>query len=94
VLQLTGNQTRNGVACHVWTLTTTVGSKKNVYTLYQSALSGLPVRYEMIGYDSLLGSHYDRYYIDYNDIMVQDHFPDSVFQVDPSTCHSMYFDTC
>jgi hypothetical protein len=64
-----------------------VGQKKNIYTLYQNKNSGLPMRYEMIGYDSLLGSHYDRYYIDYKDIMVQDILPDSVFKVaDNLTC--------
>jgi len=85
--QLTGSQTRGLVECNVWQNTTTFGSKKNTYTLYQNKHSGLPLRYEMIGYDSLLGSHYDRYYIDYTDIMVQDNLPDTVFAVpDNLTC--------
>ena len=29
------------------------------------AVTGEPVYYEIIGYDSLLGSHYDRYYVEY-----------------------------
>ena len=30
-----------------------------------SAKTGLPLYYEMIGYDSLLGSHFDKYYVEY-----------------------------
>lgn len=29
--------------------------------------SVIPVRYEMIGYNSLFGSHYDKYYLSYQD---------------------------
>lgn len=28
-------------------------------------MAGLPVRYEMLGYDTLLGSHYDKYVMEY-----------------------------
>ncbi|XP_065670751.1 digestive cysteine proteinase 1 [Hydra vulgaris] len=40
-------------------------NKYNVYTLYVKKDSSIPVYYEMIGYDSLLGSHYDEYKIRY-----------------------------
>lgn len=37
----------------------------------------------MKGYNSLLGSHYDHYYIDYNDYCVDEIDP-NVFEVDSS----------
>ena len=53
----------------VWQYVETVGKKKNTYTMTVKVNedgTAVPVRYEMFGYDSLLGSHYDKYYIDYN----------------------------
>lgn len=86
---MSGSETLEGVECNVWQNTSVVGSKKNVYKLYENKKSHLPVRYEMIGYDSLFGSHYDRYYIEYKDIMVQKKLPESVFQVPENmTCSS------
>ena len=85
-LQMIREDVYNGEKCRVWQNVTLVGKKRNTYTLYQSKRTGLPLRYEMIGYDSLLGSHYDRYYIDYTDVMVQDKLPDSAFQVPASEC--------
>ncbi len=41
------------------------GNKKNTYSYYVHSITGAPVYYEMIGYDTLLGSHYDKYYIEY-----------------------------
>ena len=42
--------------------------KVNTYTMYASVTeSPDPVHYEMRGYDTLLGSHYDKYEIDYAD---------------------------
>ena len=52
--------------CSVWQWSSRVGSKKNVYTIWLSLDDSLPVRYEMMGFDSLLGSHYDKYYVDYS----------------------------
>ena len=44
-----------------------IEERKNTYTLVVSTDGDTitPVRYEMIGYNSLLGSHYDRYYVTY-----------------------------
>jgi len=54
--------------------------KRNVYTLWQSvASSELPVRCEMFGYDSLLGSHYDNYYIDYVHVGAHKSLDDAIF---------------
>lgn len=43
----------------------------------------IPVRYEMNGYNSLLGSHYDHYYLDY-DSFDSDPIPDDIFKLDSS----------
>ncbi|KAJ3609791.1 hypothetical protein NHX12_024301 [Muraenolepis orangiensis] len=61
-----------GVLCEVWQNVTTVGYKKNTYTLWVSRLEAgqdppTPIHYEMMGYDTLLGSHYDKYLVDYQD---------------------------
>ncbi|GBP49768.1 Counting factor associated protein D [Eumeta japonica] len=71
-----------------WRMTQTIGDKINKYTMwvkYRQDLSGqnvpIPVRYEMKGYNSLLGSHYDHYYLDYMDYNV-DPIDPSVFEVD------------
>ena len=59
----------NSVQCDVWQNVTIIGDKfgrkKNVYTMWVKASDQSPVRYEMMGYDSLFGSHYDRYYVNY-----------------------------
>jgi hypothetical protein len=34
--------------------------------MWVDSKSQAPVRYEMLGYDTLLGSHYDKYYLDYS----------------------------
>jgi len=65
------------------------GGKRNVYTLWQSVDSQLPVRYEMFGYDNLLGSHYDKYYIDYLHIDVQKSLDDSIFTTPASECNCL-----
>lgn len=41
----------------------------------------IPVRYEMRGYNTLLGSHYDHYHLDY-DSYKHDDIPDDIFEVD------------
>ncbi|TNM93292.1 hypothetical protein fugu_018694 [Takifugu bimaculatus] len=66
----------SGSLCEVWQNVTNVGYKKNTYTLWvtraERAANGtespvLPVHYEMMGYNTLLGSHYDKYLVDYKD---------------------------
>lgn len=65
--------------CNVWQNITYKGRKKNVYTMWvtNSSCGVSPVHYEMRGYNSLLGSHYDKYEIDYSDF--SNSFPESVF---------------
>ena len=56
----------------MWQNVTTVGYKKNTYTLWASRAEdsqdpAVPLHYEMMGYDTLLGSHYDKYLVDYKE---------------------------
>ncbi|KAK6635157.1 hypothetical protein RUM44_000406 [Polyplax serrata] len=69
-----GEDTINGLACSKWSLTNTYGDKVNKYTIWTRSKKSLsakgdetviPVRYEMKGFNTLLGSHYDHYYLDY-----------------------------
>ncbi|CAG4983314.1 unnamed protein product [Parnassius apollo] len=73
-----------------WRMVQTIGDKVNKYTMwvkYRKSLKGdplpIPVRYEMKGFNSLLGSHYDHYYLDYRDYDVDDIDP-NVFVIDRS----------
>ncbi|XP_076864996.1 digestive cysteine proteinase 2 [Brachyhypopomus gauderio] len=61
-----------GVLCEVWKYVTIIGHKKNTYRLWVAHTDGqaafaTPHHYEMMGYNTLLGSHYDKYLIDYSD---------------------------
>uniref|UniRef100_A0A6Q2XRF9 Peptidase C1A papain C-terminal domain-containing protein n=1 Tax=Esox lucius TaxID=8010 RepID=A0A6Q2XRF9_ESOLU len=75
-----------GTLCEVWQNVTTVGNKKNTYTLWVTRPEGgvmggaeppRPVHYEMMGYNTLLGSHYDKYLVDYK--MFSSEFDPKVF---------------
>uniref|UniRef100_A0A8C6SKF6 Zgc:110239 n=1 Tax=Neogobius melanostomus TaxID=47308 RepID=A0A8C6SKF6_9GOBI len=58
-----------GSLCEVWQNVTTVGNKKNTYSLWvtrsENGPDATPLHYEMMGYNTLLGSHYDKYLVDY-----------------------------
>nr|CAD7196992.1 unnamed protein product [Timema douglasi] len=65
----------NGVNVEKWRLVVTNGEKINKYNLWiryknstkdPSVVEPIPVRYEMKGYNTLLGSHYDHYYLVYD----------------------------
>lgn len=64
----------NGQQCEKWRLNEVIGDKDNKYTLWisykKNKLTGvkepIPVKYEMRGFNTLLGSHYDHYYLDYD----------------------------
>uniref|UniRef100_A0AAY4DXH4 Peptidase C1A papain C-terminal domain-containing protein n=1 Tax=Denticeps clupeoides TaxID=299321 RepID=A0AAY4DXH4_9TELE len=61
-----------GVLCEVWQNVSEAEFKRNTYTLWVTRPEGgasvaAPVHYEMIGYNTLLGSHYDKYLLDYSD---------------------------
>ncbi|XP_004073923.1 digestive cysteine proteinase 1 [Oryzias latipes] len=75
-----------GSLCEVWQNVTTVGHKKNTYTLWvaKSERDGrkgtaVPLHYEMMGYNTLLGSHYDKYLVDYKDFST--HLDPKVFSL-------------
>lgn len=79
----------NGVQCDKFVLEQTIGSKRNLYTLwvrykpspkYPSSRQPIPVRYEMKGYNTLLGSHYDHYYLDYDEYSHED-IDNDVFEI-------------
>ena len=55
----------SGHMCTVWQNITVYGTRKNTYTMWIDQKSQHPVLYEMMGYDSLMGSHYDKYYLEY-----------------------------
>ena len=67
-------------------LTNTIGTKVNRYRLYVNLVTEAPVYYEMYGYDSLLGSHFDIYKIEYSDY--QTSFGDDVFDTPLAGIHS------
>lgn len=70
-----------GRYCAVWQNVTRWAQKKNVYTLWvtNSSCGVAPVHYEMQGYNSLLGSHYDKYEIAYTDF--DNSYPASIFDL-------------
>ncbi|XP_026499984.2 digestive cysteine proteinase 1 [Vanessa tameamea] len=83
-----GSETMQDSDTSKWRMVQTVGDKINKYTMwvkFRKSLRGeavaIPVRYEMKGFNSLLGSHYDHYYIDYSDYDVND-IDQDVFHVD------------
>ncbi|CAM4631314.1 unnamed protein product [Leuciscus chuanchicus] len=61
-----------GVQCEVWKKFTQAGHKKNTYRLWVTRPEGndspaIPYHYEMMGFNTLLESHNDKYMIDYSD---------------------------
>jgi len=75
-----------GQRCAVWQNVSYWGRKKNVYTLRvgSSARGPVPLHYEVRGFNSLLGSHYDKYEIDYSSFSHR--FPPSVFRLPEGEC--------
>ncbi|CAK9805575.1 Counting factor associated protein D [Anthophora plagiata] len=74
-MECIGKEMLNGQLCEKWRLEQEIGEKLNKYTLWIRYKKSpkipyfkepIPVRYEMKGFNSLLGSHYDHYYLDYD----------------------------
>ncbi|PAA50277.1 hypothetical protein BOX15_Mlig029086g5 [Macrostomum lignano] len=77
-----------GVMCNVFVNKTVFADKVNTYTLWVGQKDNRPYRYDMIGYDSLLGSHYDRYYVEYMEYDDKTRPQAKDFEVKaPKTCH-------
>lgn len=78
--QLVGTELKNGLDCEKWQKSVQEGQKVSKYTMWVKASSStngvaVPVHYEMRGYNTLLGSHYDHYYLKYSDFSPE--VPDS-----------------
>lgn len=75
----------------MWIYSKTEGYKENIYTMYTALTNPVePVHYEMLGFDSLLGSHYDKYEVDYADYSDEMPPPDA-FDIDEGLLLSFYF---
>lgn len=79
-----------GFKCDKFWYEEIIGQKKNSYMIwvrykkspkYPASRMPIPVRYEMKGYNTLLGSHYDHYYLDYDSYDHED-IPNEIFEVD------------
>ena len=74
-MECIGEERINGLLHEKWRKVEEIGEKINKYTLWIRYKKSpripllkepIPVRYEMRGFNSLLGSHYDHYYLDYD----------------------------
>ncbi|XP_048582580.1 uncharacterized protein LOC5516093 [Nematostella vectensis] len=62
-----GHEDFRGNNCAKWEHSFNIYNKVNTYTLYTTpSRPYTPVRYEMMGYDTLLSSYYDHYILDYH----------------------------
>jgi len=77
----------NNVMVNQWTyVDASAPDKASTYDMYLAVDTGLPVQYRMMGYDSLLGSHYDEYVVDYSLVEVNPTFPTGTFGQPAATC--------
>jgi len=83
------NEFKNDEDCQKWSKEEIVEDKVNKYTMWIREVEGviIPVHYEMKGYNNLLGSHYDHYFVTYQNFSPET--PDSsVFDMFLSmSCH-------
>ncbi len=71
---IAGTDVIHGQSCQKWQRREVVGAKVNKYTMWLRTVPSMlrpglttpvPVHYEMKGFNNLLGSHYDHYYLTY-----------------------------
>ena len=77
--------------CERWEYAITYGDKSNKYVFWLTRdpnSNPIPVQYLMNGYDSLLGSHYDKYEVYYRNYRSADIEPDVFELPDNLTCRS------
>jgi len=74
-----------------WQKKEEIGHKVNKYTMYlkidANTQTAVPVQYEMKGFNTLLGSHYDHYYLEYFQYSPDKPDPKVFEDYDDSTCH-------
>lgn len=96
-----GVDTIDDVPAEKWQLVETVGQKVNKYTMWLKYKDdpdnagikiAVPVRYEMKGFNSLLGSHYDHYYLNYQ-YYDTSAIPDETFRLNPSNKYAVPYET-
>lgn len=79
--------------CELWKLTNQVGEKKNTYKMWlfrESNNNVIPVHYYMLGYDTILSSHYDRYDVTYRNYTPgHAHEHNFAFDADAKKCGPM-----
>lgn len=78
-----GITTWNGIKVDQWQNITEYGEKTNTYTFNVERKTGRPLYYEMMGYNTLLGSHYDKYYLKYTNFNTRK-IPSTVFAIPKS----------
>jgi len=88
--ELLGQDVKNGQTCQKWQKQDKINHKVNKYTIWLIELDNVavPVFYEMKGFNTLLGSHYDHYYLEYANFKTDQ--PDAkVFEYETSKmkCH-------
>ena len=63
---MSGEEEHKGQLCYKFSRVKIEFNKTNTYTLYVTAHAPhKPLRFEMIGYDEMMTSHYDHYILDY-----------------------------
>lgn len=60
--------------------------QKNTYTFMSDVKTSMPVFYEMMGFDSLIGSHFDKYYVTYTKVIMPQTFTSKDFQPPSGKC--------
>ena len=64
--QFVSEEMHRGMPCLKYERKIKKFNKSNTYSFYISKIKPhRPLRYEMVGYDDMLTSHYDRYILDY-----------------------------
>lgn len=74
-----GEKEYKGKVVQVWEMHNKLGERWNHYSIYIDSGNKLPVFYEMMGYDSLIGSHYDDYKVSYS--FFSFNFPQTMFDL-------------
>jgi len=81
---------KDGHDCQKWAKVETIGDKVNRYTMwlkYEDDIA-VPIHYEMKGYNTLLGSHYDHYFVSYKNFKAKVLDDSHVFDIyTTENCH-------